>query len=48
MSIHLRVHSEFSIVDGTCRIEELVETAKSDGQTTLAITDFNNLFAVIK
>ena len=48
MSIHLRVHSEFSIVDGTCRIEELVETAKSDGQTTLAITDFNNLFATVK
>ncbi len=48
MFIHLRLHTEFSVVDGTNRIDEIVNAAAADGQPALAITDFNNLFAAIK
>ncbi len=48
MFVHLRLHSEFSIVDGTVRIDDAVEAAQADGQPALAITDLNNLFGGIK
>ncbi len=48
MFVHLRLHSEFSVVDGTCRIDDTVEAAAKDGQPALAITDLNNLFGAIK
>ncbi len=37
--VHLHVHSEYSLLDGACRIDQLVERAKSLGQTAVAITD---------
>ena len=48
MFIHLRLHTEFSVVDGTNRIDEVVAAAIADGQPALAITDLNNLFGAIK
>ncbi len=48
MFVHLRLHSEFSVVDGSCRIDNTVEAAAADGQPALAITDLNNLFGAIK
>ena len=48
MFIHLRLHTEFSVVDSTCRIDESVATSAADGQPALAITDLNNLFGAIK
>ena len=48
MFVHLRLHTEFSIVDGTCRIDEVVKTAAKDSQPALAITDLNNLFGGVK
>ena len=48
MCIHLRLHTEFSVVDGTNRIDDVVQVAAKDGQPALAITDFNNLFGAIK
>ncbi len=48
MFVHLRLHTEFSVVDGTNRIDEVVATAAADRQPALAITDFNNLFGAIK
>ena len=48
MFVHLRIHTEFSVVDGTNRIDELVPQAAADGQPALAITDLNNLFGAIK
>jgi DNA polymerase-3 subunit alpha len=48
MFIHLRLHTEFSVVDGTNRIDEIVKAAAKDGQPALAITDLNNLFGAIK
>ena len=48
MFIHLRQHTEFSVVDGTNRIGDVVAAAASDQQPALAITDLNNLFGTIK
>ncbi len=46
--VHLRTHTEFSVVDGTLRIDELVDAAAGDGQAALAITDLSNLFGGVK
>ena len=46
--VHLRTHTEFSVVDGSLRIDELVPAAAADGQVALAITDLSNLFGAIK
>ncbi|MDB5732760.1 MAG: dnaE [Variovorax sp.] len=48
MFVHLRLHTEFSVVDGTNRIDEVVKAAAADGQPALAITDLNNLFGAVK
>jgi DNA polymerase III subunit alpha len=48
MYTHLRLHTEFSVVDGTVRIDEAVKTAQANGQGALAITDLNNLFGTVK
>ncbi|TDQ41403.1 DNA polymerase III subunit alpha [Tepidicella xavieri] len=48
MFVHLRLHTEFSVVDGTTRVDEAVEAAAGFGQPALAITDLNNLFGAIK
>ncbi|MBC7716557.1 MAG: DNA polymerase III subunit alpha, partial [Pseudorhodobacter sp.] len=46
--IHLRTHTEFSVVDGTLRIAEAVNAAAADRQVALAITDVSNLFGTVK
>ncbi len=48
MFVHLRLHTEFSVVDGTNRIDEVVASAAADGQGALAITDLSNLFGAVK
>ena len=48
MFVHLRLHTEFSVVDSTCRIDEVIKAAAKDGQPAMAITDLNNLFGGIK
>ena len=48
MFVHLRIHSEFSVIDGTMRVDELVKAARLDQQPALAITDLGNLFGAIK
>lgn len=45
--VHLHVHSEYSLLDGACRIEALVERAKELGQTAVAITDHGVMYGVI-
>ena len=44
---HLHVHSEYSLLDSTCRIEPLVERASALGMEALAITDTGVLYGVI-
>ena len=46
--IHLHLHSEFSLVDGTVRVKPLIEKALELGMPAVAITDQNNLFALVK
>ncbi|PVE05064.1 PHP domain-containing protein, partial [Limnohabitans planktonicus] len=48
MFVHLRLHSEFSVVDSTCRIDEVLKAAAKDGQPALGLTDLNNLFGGVK
>ena len=48
MFVHLRLHTEFSVVDGTTRIDEIVKAAARDAQPALAITDLSNLFGAVK
>ena len=45
---HLRAHSEFSIVESTYRIDEMVAKAKADGQPAVAITDLDGFFGAIR
>jgi DNA polymerase-3 subunit alpha len=46
--VHLRLHSEFSIVDGIARIDGAVERAAADGMGALALTDLANVFGMVK
>ena len=46
--VHLRVHSEYSIVDSIVRIDGLAEAAAADAQPAAALTDLGNLFGWIK
>ena len=45
--VHLHVHTEFSLLDGACRISELVSACKEQGQTALAITDHGVMYGVV-
>ena len=45
---HLRLHTEYSIVDGLVRVDDIVDAAAADGQPALAITDLSNLFGMVK
>ena len=40
--VHLRTHTEFSVVDGTLRIDDAVAAAAKDGQIALGIADLAN------
>ncbi|MCX7955752.1 MAG: DNA polymerase III subunit alpha, partial [Patescibacteria group bacterium] len=46
--IHLHVHTGYSLLDGMCRIDELINKAKSYGMNALAITDHGALYGAIK
>src|SRR5512137_1397205 len=46
--VHLRLHSEFSVVDGIVRIDEAVKKAARDGQGALALTDSANIFGAVR
>jgi DNA polymerase-3 subunit alpha len=46
--VHLRTHTEFSVVDGTLRIDEVAAAARADGQLALGVTDLSNLFGAVK
>lgn len=44
---HLHVHTEYSLLDGSCKIKELIGRAKELGMKNLAITDHGNMYGVI-
>ena len=44
---HLHVHTEYSLLDGSCKIKELISRAKELGMKNIAITDHGNMYGVI-
>lgn len=46
--VHLRVHTEFSMIDGLVRIKPLMKAVVDRGMNAVAVTDFCNLFAAVK
>lgn len=46
--VHLRSHSEFSVVDGTIRIKQLIKRAAELQQPVVALTDLSNMFGFVK
>ena len=45
--VHLHVHSEYSLLDGACKIKEIPKAAKKLGQTAIALTDHGNMFGAV-
>ncbi len=45
---HLHVHSEYSLLDGACRIKDLIKTVKDMGQKSIAITDHGVMYGAIE
>jgi len=46
--VHLRLHTEYSLVDGIVRVPELMEAAAAARMPAVALTDHGNLFAMVK
>ena len=46
--VHLHVHSEYSLIDGIIRVDELVDQSASLGYNSVALTDLTNLFGLIE
>ena len=45
--VHLHTHSEYSLLDGACKIDKLVARAKELGMGAIALTDHGNMYGVI-
>ena len=45
--VHLHNHTEYSMLDGAARVEEMILAAKADGQRAIGITDHGNLYGII-
>ena len=46
--VHLHLHSEYSLLDGACRITDIPKAVKANGQKAVAITDHGNMFGVVE
>jgi DNA polymerase-3 subunit alpha len=46
--VHLRLHSEFSVVDGLVQLDEVATAAAADGQGALALTDSASMFGTVR
>src|SRR5262249_4492773 len=46
--VHLHVHTHYSLLDGACRVTDVVKKAKSLGMDSLAITDHGCMFGVVE
>ncbi|MGH9132750.1 MAG: PHP domain-containing protein, partial [Ilumatobacteraceae bacterium] len=45
---HLHVHTEFSMLDGAARLDEMVAKAVADGQPAIGITDHGNMYGTLE
>ncbi len=48
MFVHLRAHSEYSLLEAACRVKQLAKVAKEYGMPALALTDLGNMFGAIE
>src|ERR1700679_3742799 len=46
--VHLHNHTEYSMLDGAARVDDMVQAAKADGQGAIGITDHGNMYGVIE
>jgi len=46
--VHLHVHTEYSLLDGACRIKDLIAACRQHGMPAVAVTDHGNLFGAIE
>ena len=46
--VHLHVHTEYSLLDGACRIQQLIQRIKELGQTAVAITDHGCMYGAVE
>lgn len=46
--VHLHVHSEYSLLDGACRLKRLVSRAKEMNMSAVAVTDHGNVYAAVE
>ena len=47
MFVHLHLHTEYSLLDGACRIRQLMDTAAARGDTAVAITDHGVMYGAV-
>ncbi len=45
--VHLHLHSEYSLLDGACRIKDIPERVKECGQGAVALTDHGNMYGAV-
>ena len=45
--VHLHTHTAYSLLDGACRIEKIIEEAKKHNQSAVAITDHGVMYGVV-
>ncbi len=46
--VHLHLHSEYSLLDGACKVEDIPKYVKGVGQTAVALTDHGNMFGAVQ
>jgi len=46
--VHLHVHSEFSLLDGACKIKDIIQKARNLGMDAIAVTDHGNMYSAVK
>ena len=46
--VHLHVHTEYSLLDGACKVKELVSYCVKNGIKAIAITDHGNMYATLQ
>ncbi|VEH65236.1 DNA polymerase III subunit alpha [Rodentibacter pneumotropicus] len=46
--VHLRTHSDFSMIDGIAKVKPLVKTCAANNMVAMALTDFSNFCGVVR
>ena len=46
--VHLHVHTEYSLLDGACRIDRMMDRVKECGQTAIACTDHGVMYGCVQ